>query len=272
MFFINILGVIMKFLYGICHDYGVAIILFTVISKIILLPISVWVHKNSIKMVKMQPEINRIKIKYYGDKDKIADEQSELYKKNKYNPLASLIPLFIQIVLLLGLVQVINHPLTYITKFDNNTTKQLTNITVKNNNLSKKSSSLEINVVRDIKSGNYIKEYKRVANNDINKIEDLNLDFLGFDLCKIATQEHGIAYLVPLIAGLSSLILCLFQNAINVLQSAQSKFGKYSTLLFSVGLSVYLGMFVPAGVALYWTASNLLTIVQLLILNREKNS
>ena len=77
------LGYVMNFCYKLLHDYGLAIILFTLISKIVLLPVSIWVQKNSIKMVKMQPDINRILIKHYGDKDEIAEEQSKLYKKKK---------------------------------------------------------------------------------------------------------------------------------------------------------------------------------------------
>ena len=69
----NILGTIMSFCYSLCKNYGVAIIIFTFLSKVILLPISIWVQKNSIKMVKMQPDINKIKIDCFGDKDKIAD-------------------------------------------------------------------------------------------------------------------------------------------------------------------------------------------------------
>ena len=65
-------------------------------------------------MVKMQPDINKIKIDYFGDKDKIAEETTKLYKKEKYNAFVSLVPLIIQIVLLLGLVELINQPLTYI--------------------------------------------------------------------------------------------------------------------------------------------------------------
>lgn len=61
-------------------------------------------------MVKMQPEINRIKAKHFGDADRIADEQSQIFKREKYNPLASLIPLAVQIILLMGLVEVIYHP------------------------------------------------------------------------------------------------------------------------------------------------------------------
>lgn len=95
------LGYVMYFCYYLLHNYGLAIILFTLISKIVLLPVSVWVQKNSIKMVKMQPEINRIKAKHFGDADRIADEQSQIFKREKYNPLASLIPLAVQIILLI---------------------------------------------------------------------------------------------------------------------------------------------------------------------------
>ena len=75
---IRILGSIMAFCYNMFNNYGLAIILFTIISKVVLLPLSIWVQKNSIKMVKMQPSINKIKIKYFGDKDKISDETQEL--------------------------------------------------------------------------------------------------------------------------------------------------------------------------------------------------
>jgi hypothetical protein len=86
MFFVDFLGWIMKLCYDLVGNFGVAIILFTIVSRIIILPISIWVQKNSIKMVKMQPAVNRIKIKYFGDKETIAEEESKIYKEYKYNP------------------------------------------------------------------------------------------------------------------------------------------------------------------------------------------
>ena len=114
MIFVDFLGWIMKICYQLVGNYGLAIILFTIASKIILLPISIWVQKNSIKMVKMQPEINRLKAKFFGDKDTIAEEESKVYKKYTSNPLASLVPLVAQIVLLLGVVEIVKNPGQYI--------------------------------------------------------------------------------------------------------------------------------------------------------------
>ena len=151
MFLIDILGKIMQFCYNIFNNYGIAIILFTLFSKIVLLPISIWIQKNSIKMVRMQPEINRIKTNYFGDKDRIAEEQTKLYKKEKYNAFASLFPLFIQILLLLALVKIINQPLTYILDVDKEITNNMVNVDLQNNEqLNKEYSTLELAVLKEI--------------------------------------------------------------------------------------------------------------------------
>ncbi|MEG2843271.1 MAG: YidC/Oxa1 family membrane protein insertase, partial [Ruthenibacterium sp.] len=60
------LGYVMRLCYQLVNNYAWAIILFTLFTKVILLPLSIWVQKNSVKMVRMQPEINRIKTKYFG--------------------------------------------------------------------------------------------------------------------------------------------------------------------------------------------------------------
>ena len=269
MFLVSILGSVMRFCYNLFNNYGIAIILFTLFSKIVLLPISIWVQKNSIKMVKMQPDINKIKIKFFGDKDRIADEQSKLYKKEKYNAFASLIPLFVQIFLLLGLVEVINKPITYIANVPKDKVESLVEIALdKHDDLNPESSSLELTVFNDIKSGNHLKKYNKVIDSETSqRISNINMNFLGFDLTWVASSIRGKSWLVPIFAGISAWLLCVAQNAINVLQAEQSKFNKYGMMAFSVGLSLYLGCFVAAGVALYWVFSNIFAIVQQIFLN-----
>ncbi len=108
MSYINaFLSLIMNLCYRVCGIYGLAIVLFTFISKIVLMPVSIWVQKNSIKMVRMQPELYEIKTAHYGDKDTIAEKQADLYKREKYNAFASVIPMVIQIALLIALISVI---------------------------------------------------------------------------------------------------------------------------------------------------------------------
>lgn len=196
--------------YALCGDFALAILLFTLLSKLVLLPISVWLQKNSIKMVRMQPEINFLKAAHFGDPDAIAEGQAAIFKREKYRPLASVVPLAIQVVLLMGL----------------------------------------IGAIRACMGQDFV-----------------SMESFGVDLSLVPDEGRGALILSPLLAGLSAWAMCAAQNAANVLQSEQSAWNKYGMLALSVALSLYLGWFVPLGVALYWIASNLLAIVQLYALN-----
>ena len=265
----QIFGTVMKWCYDITKNYGLAIILFTVFSKIVLLPVSVWVQKNSIKMVKIQPEINRVKARHYGDPDTIAEEQQKLFKREKYNPLASIIPLIIQIVLLMGVVEVIYHPMEYILRIPKEEIAVLKTESLNYvEGIDPESGSLELAAIQDIQGGEHTDAYIAVTGEEtIRTINSLKMTFLGMNLGWIASVTGGIAWIVPLLAGLSSWLLAWAQNRINVLQSEQSNWNKYGMMILSVGISLYLGIFVAAGVVLYWVASNLLAIVQQILMN-----
>ena len=94
--------------YDLTGNWWIAILLFTVIIKIALMPLSLWCQWNSIVMVKLVAELNRIKVKYFGDAETIGEKQAELNKKHHYHPLLSLVPLAVQILVLFGLVEVIH--------------------------------------------------------------------------------------------------------------------------------------------------------------------
>ena len=105
------MSIILQFLVWVlqvCHmitgNYVYSIVLFTLLSKFLLFPVSLWTQRNSIKMVGLTPELNALKIKYYGDKDSVAEETQKLYKQKGYHPLASTIPMFIQLALLIGII------------------------------------------------------------------------------------------------------------------------------------------------------------------------
>lgn len=100
----RLLSILIQFCYTICGNYILSIIVFTLLSKVILLPISLWTHRSGIKMVEMTPEINRLKIKHFGDKDTIADETQVLYKRMNYHPIASTVPMFVQLAMLIGVI------------------------------------------------------------------------------------------------------------------------------------------------------------------------
>lgn len=184
--------------YAICHNYWIAILIFTFLTKVILLPLSIWVQKNSIKTVRMQPEMNLIKAKYFGNQEMISEEQYKLFKREKYSPFLDLIPLFVQLALLMGVVEAVKR---------------------------------------------------------------------GTDLTIVPAQALGVTLLMPVVAALSAFVMCYVQNKINVLQAEQGALNQYGTMIFSVLLSLYLGFFVSIGVGAYWVCSNLLSVLQLVLLN-----
>ncbi len=264
------LGYIMYICYHIVDNYALAIIFFTLITKLILLPVSIWVHKNGIKIVKLTPELNRIKLKYFGDGDSIADETQKLYKREGYNPLAGLIPLFLQIILLIGLIQVIYNPLTHLFHLDDSLAQELTTQLCTLTGANPESGSLQLQVVSGIQSGAYTADFLAVTGMGADiaaQINSLNLNVLGFNLGGIPAETGGILIFIPLLAGAASFILCICQNKLNPLQAQQGQAGQIGTMAASVGISLFLGFFVPAGVGFYWICSNVLSILQQYILN-----
>lgn len=262
-------GFIIKFCYNLFSSYGLAIILFTFITKIILFPIALWTHKNSLNLIKIQPQLNHIKAKYFGEKDKISDEQLKLYKQENYHPLAGLIPMIIQLFLLMCVIQIIYNPLSYILSLGKEEISQILTFICNKTGFDITSNTAQLFAVTEIQGGFSLNNSCSGATADL--IKALNMDFIGFDLSATPFTTGGIMYIVPFLAGLSALALCLFQNIKNPLQAEQSRFEQIGTNAISIGISLILGGFVPAGIGFYWICSNLLTMVQQLILNSVMN-
>ena len=202
----DVLQLIVDPCYALTGNWWIAILLFTLITKVILMPMALWVQWNSIKMVQIMPELNRLKVKHFGDRETISELQNELNKEKGYHPLLSLIPLAIQIIILFGLVDVI-HSIT-----DSGTP---------------------------------------------------GTEFLGM----VPIEDGGLSWIMPVLAGLSAVAMGFAQNRINPLQREQSRAEKNMTNGLSIGLSLFLGVFVAAGMAFYWVCSNLSAIAVQAICN-----
>ena len=212
MFFVDWLSELMKFCYNISSSYVLSIIIFTAVTKIVLLPINIWTHMYSIKYVNLLPDVYNIKLLYYGDRDLINEKTLDIYKQKKYHPLLGAVPLILQFIILFGVIEAVNL--------------------------------------------------------QVNSIEDHSIFVsVGIDYSLIASDAGGIYMLFPIFAALSALIMCYTQNKSHVLQSQQGNFNKYSTMILSTALSLYLGFFVSGSVVIYWIASNLLSILQMYLLN-----
>lgn len=264
------LGAVMRLCYQWVQNYGLAVILFTILSKIILFPVSLWVHQNGIKMVRMQARINRIKIRHFGDGDAIAEEQGKLYKQERYNPFLGVVPIFVQLFLLIGLIQVIYHPLSYILQLPQDLCQAVIGAAHQLGGIDAASGSAELLALDYVQKAVDLTAFAALpgmTQEILNAMLRMNMSFLGFHLSGVPVQDGGVLLLIPALAGLASVVLSLSQNVMNPLQREQGRAEQMGSMLFSVGLSLVLGFFIPAGVGFYWIWSNLFTIAQQAVLN-----
>ena len=117
-FFANLFGYVLNFLYGFVGNYGWAIILFSVIVKIIMLPISINQQKTMKKSQKINDEMKQIQFKYKNDPEKLNQEVMALYKREKLSPFSGCFSAIVQIILLFAVFYLVRSPLTYMKKVD----------------------------------------------------------------------------------------------------------------------------------------------------------
>lgn len=92
----DILRNILEWIYSLVNNYGIAVMIFTILVRLVLTPLEVKSRKGMRKMAEIQPKLNAIQQKYAKDQAKLQQKQSELMKKEHYNPLSGCLPLLIQ--------------------------------------------------------------------------------------------------------------------------------------------------------------------------------
>lgn len=108
------LGMLLKIIFDFIGDYGYSIIVFTIITKLLLLPINIKQTESTKRMNEINPKMKEIQEKYKHDKEKMNQKLIELYKEHNYNPASGCLPLIIQMPILLALFYVIREPIKYV--------------------------------------------------------------------------------------------------------------------------------------------------------------
>ncbi len=273
------LGQFLYFVYNTIafKNYGLAIIIFTIVIKLVLLPLTIKQYRSTAKMQEIQPLIEDIQRRYKNDKEKMNQELMKLYQEHKYNPAGGCLPLLIQMPILFSLYWVINQPLRFILNKTPEQINKLIEYVTETVGKVTMGSSREIGVL------NYFNEHISELSNvsDLLKPEELiNLKFLGINLglipkfdVKLLFGSQMAVYLpllaIPLLAVTTTFISSKLMtpkaseksksDTASTTQNTMAMIGPLMTLLFSFQL--------PAGVGLYWIASNLFQIFQQLYIN-----
>ena len=112
------LGWLLSFLYGFINNYGITIIIFTIIVKMCLYPLYIKQTKSMARLSEVQPKMLALQRKYANDKETLNIKMAELYKEEKFNPMGGCLPMLIQMPIIMGLFALLRQPMEYMTNDD----------------------------------------------------------------------------------------------------------------------------------------------------------
>ena len=266
-FIANIFGYLLEWLYnGIGQNYGIALILFTIILRIILLPLTIKQQKSMKKTTALQGKMQEIQFKYKSNPELMNKEIMELYKRENLSPFSGCISSIVQILIILSVFYLVSRPLTYMKKIDPGIIENYKN-EISAENDGKISNYYEIEIIQ-----------KKAAQDENIKV---NMDFLGLDLSKVPSQNMSDAtvYIIPLLYVVSSIFSIRMTTGKTKKKEESNSSEPDMTQQMNKSMSymmpimaVSIAFVAPLGLALYWLVSNILMILERIVINKYVDS
>lgn len=285
---INIpIGYLMRWLYQLVGNYGVAIILLAVITKLLMVPLGVKQHKGQLSQMKFRKRIARIQKKYANDQQRMQQEMQKLQAEG-YSPTAGCGTMLIQFPILIGIYNVIRYPLQYVVGLKSDVITKLLDIynQATGAELTNKAAEYQITLIEHI--GQNMGTYE-AALADTGYFS-INLDFLGMNLASIPAKIDyflkGIVpipnfdatwlWLIPILSALTAVLSTVLSQKMGPAKYMQdpNAQGKGTGIFMQVlgpYMSYAIAFSVPAGLGLYWVCSNILMTLQTVALNLVYN-
>lgn len=271
---LRLFGYVIEFCYKLGgENYLVGLILFAIIVKIAMLPLSIKQQKNSIKQASLRPKEMAIRKKYAGRNDqptqqKMQSEIMDLYQRENFNPMGGCLPLLIQLPILLGLYQVVIRPLEFLCHVP----KDVVNAIMKSEEVVGQKITQQIELINYLK--NNFSQFSAELQDYVSSAADLpNFDIFGVNLAEIPSLDKiSILILVPvltfIISYLSMKITKKFTyNANEGVQNdaAAGCSAKMMDWMMPI-MSVYITFIVPAVIGIYWMFNSIFSTLQQIIL------
>ena len=265
------LGWIMWALYSFINNYGLALIVFTLFTKIVLFPLAIKQQKGQAKTMVLQPKLEAIRKKFPNDRAKQQEATTALYQEEGVSPVSGCLPMLIQFPIMIGLMNVIYYPIKHLLHLSDpalNTAVE----TVR----ALGSASPEIKIIsflngnmgmKPILSDEAIKAVHAIPANIQEQITSIDLNFFGLNLGQIPEMEWSIFILIPILSAISALLMSLISTKLTSRTMPQQGAGMMKGMMLIMPVMSFMIAFsVPVGVGIYWIASNFLNILQSYIL------
>lgn len=252
------LAYIIRPIYNLIQNYGLTLIIVTILIRLASIPLTVMSQKSTAKTQVLQPEIAKLQQKYKNDKEKLSIEMQKLYTKHGVNPMGGCLPLIVQMFVLFGFIRVVYDPLRYILQL----------------------SVEQINSIREAVGATATTYQVTLCGMEGVKEQimalgktPINFDFLGIDLTQMLKGNEGNIYMwiFPALAVIVTVLTSIsskkqMQN--NASGNEQAASMTNSMMMIMPVMTAYFTYIMPAGMSLYWFISTAVQLVQQSIINK----
>ena len=252
------LAYLTRLVYGFINNYGLTLIIVTILIRILTIPLTVKSQRSNAKIQALQPEIQKLQQKYKNDKEKLGMEMQKLYTKNSVNPMGGCLPLIVQMFVLFGFIRVVYDPLKYLLQL----------------------SADQINAIKEAVGVN--SHIYQVTLCGIEGVKEqiielgktpINFDFLGVDLTKMlkGSESDILLWIFPVLATVVTIISAYVSKKEMSGQNGgndQAKSMSNSMLMIMPVMTAYFTYTMPAGMSLYWFASTLTQLIQQAVITK----
>lgn len=278
----------MRVIFDLVGNYGLSIIIFTIITKLIIFPGTYKQFKGTAKMAVLSPKISALRKQYGKNMVKFQEEQQKLFKEEGYNQLSGCLPALTQLPIILGVFNVVKRPLTYILQIDKTFITKASDILSEQVKLGQESKYSEIfkqfqitpsniktrpelSILNAINNGGLSELFAGIDSGQTSKIMDFKYSFMGIDFSLIPTinpdswgKTAFLLALIPILAGLVQLLMTIYtqnkQRQVNPDMAQQMGNMKIALYLMPL-VSIVIGFSTPAGVGFYWIWSSVFSLL-----------
>ncbi|MEE0867529.1 MAG: YidC/Oxa1 family membrane protein insertase [Clostridia bacterium] len=252
------LAYIIRPIYNLIQNYGLTLIIVTIIIRIISIPLTIMSQKSTAKTQLLQPEILKLQQKYKNDKEKLSIEMQKLYTKHGVNPMGGCFPLIVQMFVLFGFIRVVYDPLRYILQL----------------------SVDQINAIREAVGASATTYQVTLCGMEGVKEQiialgktPINFDFMGIDLTQMLKGNVGNIHMwiFPVLAVLVTILNSIYskkQMEKSGQGNEQAASMTNSMMMIMPVMTAYFTYIMPAGMSLYWFISTAVQLVQQVIINK----
>ena len=264
-------GYLMSWIYQFVGNYGLAIILFTVITKLLLFPVNYNTQKNSARMQLLNPKLQKLRKSYASNPNRLQEEQQKLYQQEGINPMASCMPSLIQMLLLFGVLDVVYKPLTHILHLSENVRDKARDVASTILEAAGKDAVRENDLRNELITMEQFEKspekFSEIGENFSDVVHEFSSNFtiFGADLGKtpdftpdVWNKESIILFLIPFLAGLAQLLYTVYTQIHQKKTNPDvPNMGCMTVMLYLMPvMSVWFAFEVPAGVGFYWIWSS----------------